>query len=527
MTSAADQAVLAIQARVWAGVCQQVDGLALVGPVAALHRHGVIARLVQGAVSPSDAGGNAGHVAVALKFLANIGLAETPAPLRADSPVQLTDAGQAWAPLAPCYAAAPALIAAARAIFAGGDIDDDVASLAEADFGLEPAADPAWRERAFHHLAGTLAGPLLLAQADTGRLPPFAVAPLACDEAPWPPVAARAARHLFGRLGWLDQGQWTIAGRIALAFAGQYRYPVSYLPSLAAADDLMFGDAGALRRRDDAGTETHVDREADIRFSGEVFNRSCARPLFELALPLFDTADIAAQPRAIVDVGCGDATLLIELYRAIAGRTARGKALADHPLVLVGGEYNPAARAVAARRLAAAGLPHRTCFADIGDPDALMVALVEAGIDPADCLFVTKSVIHNRSLRATAPDRSPLPARSGPFVAPDGSLVDPDIVLADLVDCLRRWRPHLARHGLIAIEAHATPGPAIVAAQGRSPAASLEAVHGLSCQYLVLADEFHAAARAAGLVARAGSAFGAAAVGHDFLSFDHFLSATA
>jgi hypothetical protein len=116
-------------------------------------------------------------------------------------------------------------------------------------------------------------------------------------------------------------------------------------------------------------------------------------------LPLFNEAELFRQPAAVVDTGSGDGTLLVELHRAIAAHTRRGRHLADYPLVMVGAEFNALAQAATAARLQEAGIPHLTVFGDIGDPASLAKTLERHGLDPHQVLHVSKSVIHNRAYR--------------------------------------------------------------------------------------------------------------------------------
>ncbi len=501
-----DAALRRLQAGVWAQVCDQLDGIAGATAIAALARHGVFDRLARGPL-PRDVlldavGGNRGFVAVALKGLALRGLVSFAAPFDGQAELGLTAEGRQWAAGLARYAAAPALVAAAGRLLRG-------------EGGAPPDASG--------DLAGFVAGPALLRLHDDQTLQHFAPEPLPVDLAA---AGIGESAACLDALGWLERApipRLTPAGRLAVLMAPQYRYPLSYLPLLADVETLLFGDPVALRDRREDQAESHVDRAADIRFSGEVFARSSAPAFFGLVLPRFDALPLDSQAAAIVDMGCGDGTLLIETWRAIAGRTARGGALDRFPLTMIGVEYSPEARAIAERRLTEAGIPHRTLPGDIGDPGRLARDLGSLGFDPLDVLHVSKSVIHNRSF---TPPRSvhPLPAAvaAGPFATSDGALVDGSDLWRNLVDWFALWKPWIGRHGMIAIEAH-TVSPAIaVACRGRSMVAQLDLLHGLSCQYLLPAGLYLDAATTAGLAVADSTRTGEATLGHDYASFTRF-----
>jgi hypothetical protein len=504
-----NSALMDLQSRVWSSLAAQLDGLALAPAIAALAGRGAFAALARGPLRRNDLlaelGGNPGFCVVALRLLAHLGRLKISGETYA-----LTPEGRSWLDNVAAYASVPQRVDLAQALMAGRDT---------------PAPMP---PSVIAELAGFAAGPVLLRLSDAGQIGPFAPQPLPIDPAAAGVrgVAADCALAQLVELGWLERGTaaptLSVAGRIAAAFAGQYRYPLSYLPSQRVIGDLLFGDASAARARAAGGAESHVDRAADIRFSTEVFTRSCAIPLFELALPLFDRAPLEAQPRVVVDVGCGEASLLQALYEAVRERTLRGRHLAEATLTMVGVEFNPVAAEAAARRLTQAGIPHLVVSGDIAEPEALAAGLAARGVALEDALHVNKSVIHNRTWTPPCQPVGKRTSAAGPFAAPDGSLIEGAAVMQNLVEWFVRWRPYLRRHGMIAIESHAVSAATVRAHAGRSLAASLEALHGLSCQYLVPIAEFRAAAAEAGVVSVAQHAFGAALLGHDFLSFDHF-----
>jgi len=326
--------------------------------------------------------------------------------------------------------------------------------------------------------------------------------------------------------GWAerDGGLWraTAAGRIAIAMAPQFLYVDGYRPLFAHIAALL-RDNGAYRLpRDASDGEAHVDRAADVAFSGLVFARTCRTAFLDLSLPLFE-GPLARQPAAVVDTGAGDGTLLAELFHAIRRNTTRGARLADRPLTMVVVEPSPVARAIAAERLAAADVPHVALDGDIGTPGTLVEALANQGIAMDDALHVSKSVIHNRSVPGDACPAIQDPAFSGSLAVHLDHHAGPMTSLAmagDLIAWFRQWRPWCARHGMVAVEAHVAD-PAAVFRAGPTPIPATELSHGLSLQHLV-EPAFHRRASAlAGYETLGARDLQAGLVGQPLMTCDH------
>ncbi|MFT7621693.1 MAG: hypothetical protein ACI9WU_000857, partial [Myxococcota bacterium] len=146
----------------------------------------------------------------------------------------------------------------------------------------------------------------------------------------------------------------------------------SYRPMLQRTRQLLVGDARAVFERDIAGHEKHLDRTLNVTASGFQHGKYFT-DLERALLRVFDDPDLDQQPGYIVDTGCGDGTLLRQLYDAIQSRSLRGRALSSHPLTLIGADLNAQALAATSRTLR--GLPHLTVHADINAPAGLLDAL--------------------------------------------------------------------------------------------------------------------------------------------------------
>lgn len=494
----------------WRRVCFHLDGLAIGTSVEAVHARGGFAALAEaqqpiGVEELADAiSVRPGYLNLVFRLLELQGYITRSGHIAdARGMVALTDAGHDWLACLDAYVGFADRVRSAQTLLAHGEVT------------TRPSPDglPA---RVACHLAGPVTAAAMTALSRSGLFADGNTR-VAIKDLPHPAIAGIVTAQ-----GWAvaDDSQLILneGGQLALQFAAQYYYPVSYLPTLASVAGLLRGDTVAAR--DEAGTEGHVDRELDIAFSGLVFARTCRAPLFDLVLPLFDSADADAQPRAIVDCGGGDGTLLCELYEAIATRTRRGGALSTHPLAMIGVEYNPVAERVLGTRLKDRGVPGFVFAGDVGDPQAIASRLKGEGFAADDVLHVSKSVFHNRTFRGT-------PARGaggsmGAFVAPDGAWLSSAQIETDLEDLFGAWRAILGRHGMVVIEAHIIAAALATARLGRSVMTSLEASHGYSHQYLLEIDLHRAAARRAGLRVLGQHDFGEPIMGAPIMSIDHY-----
>ncbi len=517
-------------ARVWDALCRHIDGMAIGTTMAALHEQGALAMLA--AQDRTEFGplcerlaANAGFLHVAMRLLADQGwVARQGEPGTDEMTIAPTSRGRVvMTELAGAYPAA------VRSLPVRVDSDPGpFGTLMRREWGLPAGVPPEARHQVLCHLNGHLVAPVM-----------YAVSSGEADVA-----TSRGAAEILAVGGWArldgEVPELTPDGEIAVSLARQYRYPVMYLPLLRQVPELIFGEPP---KSDDDGEETHLDRELDLRFSGDVFAAACREPFLGIALPLFDEAPPGRQPGLVVDAGCGDGTLLEILYLAVRERTERGRHLAERPLLMVGVDPSPVARRMASARLSVAGVPHVILDGDIGDPAGLERALAARGLDARDALHVCKSAIHDRAytgLDPKTPERltSPRagtqqggvppagapPPGAGAYALPDGSAIPASSMAIDLAGLFRRWLPVASRHGWLVIEAHAVPAAILAGLVGRTHATVLDATHGYACQYPVEPGVFAWAARAGGFVSREHREPGAATLGHTILTIDHFVA---
>lgn len=335
------------------------------------------------------------------------------------------------------------------------------------------------------------------------------------------PALMHPCLDFMAALGWWNPSQATLteSGRIAAAMAPQYFHTAGYLPLYQMLPQLVTGN---LEAREAIAQDRHLRRDIDIASSTRVLEVSCREPLRRVILPLFDRP-LAEQPAALVDMGCGEGTLLTTVYADILSRTIRGKHLATHPLPLIGVDPSPVARRVCTETLAATGARFHVLDGDIGKPRALCRGLRAIGIEPEAVLHLNKSVLHNRRLEPSSMAFGTRRATTENVFATDGGdRLPAEMVELDLVRLLKRWRPYASRHGMLIIEAHTMTVRHGVAPGLRSILACLDATHGFSGQYLLEAAVFQ------GIVAEAGwhtgsiRTIGTEAFGSPVMSIGHY-----
>ena len=302
--------------------------------------------------------------------------------------------------------------------------------------------------------------------------------------------------------GWLAREQnrirLTASGEYAAEIAAAYGVTVSYLPMFSVIGTMLFGNA-RLPRVDDNGNELLVNRAMNVWGSGGA-HKTYFRKVDEIIIELFNRP-IEQQPRGVCDMGCGDGTFLEHVYGVIAQHTLRGRMLAEHPLTIVGADFNKVARRVTKQNFRKAHIPHaHVIYGDINRPALLAGDLEEIGLDIHDLLHVRSFLDHNRPFlqpsgyaRGTRPDRS-----TGAF-AHLGEEIPPDELEENLVRHLRRWAPYVGRFGLLVLELHTIPPELAAAHLDKTPAVAYDGTHSFSDQYLIEIPVFLQCAREAGL----------------------------
>ncbi len=308
--------------------------------------------------------------------------------------------------------------------------------------------------------------------------------------------------------GWVKHQE----GRSVFSSAGQHLRErifiagtvYSYRPMLWGMTELIFGDAGKVFQRDDEGHENHLDRLLNVQASGfqhERYFKDCQSIIVEI----FNQLPIENQPDYIADMGCGDGTLLKRVYQLIQTKTKRGEQLDEHPLVLIGADYNQKALSATAATLAE--IPHKTIQADIGNPARFLQDLRSAGIENTGKILHIRSFLDHDRPYIAPKDLTQLEQRAegqahGVYIDNAGQAIPAKVVYQSLVEHLTRWSEIIGDSGAMFLEVHSMTPKVIARYLDQCENLHFDAYHAFSGQMLSDADEFLFAAAESGLFPR-------------------------
>lgn len=374
------------------------------------------------------------------------------------------------------------------------------------DYGIDwsdRADEKIIQEQVFKHIEGALVGPSIVALGMGGMFHKyFMEVSFKPEEYHRDAESFTKILDFFAHLGWFQvkQGTYTFTSK-GLFFAKRasaYGVTVSYIPTFAKVEELIFGDPGIFWRQAEGNDEVHVDRKMNVWGSGGAHS-TYFKKVDEIIVELFNRP-IEEQPKGIVDMGCGNGAFLEHLFSVIEQRTLRGQLLDEHPLFLVGADYNRAALSVTRSNLIQADVWAKVIWGDIGRPDLLAQDLEENyGMDLKDLLNIRTFLDHNRIWEdPKSVDEHRLSSSTGAF-AFRGRRISPNEAEEGLLNHFKKWAPYVKRFGLLLIELH-TVSPELVAKNiGNTAVSAYDATHGFSDQYIVELDVFRKIAAEAGL----------------------------
>jgi len=374
-------------------------------------------------------------------------------------------------------------------------------------WGLQLDADPVVsrvRNQIREHLDGLLIGPAMVALARAEILSQLGQRPVDLYDIRANRASLGCILDLLATQGWVTRDKnsvsLTACGHYAAQIATSYGVTISYLPLFDNVSTLLFGNS-RIPRMDESGVELLVNRGMNVWGSGGA-HRTYFKKVDEIIAEIFNRP-LNLQPRGICDMGCGDASLLEHLYFTVKNKTERGKVLDQHPLILVGADFNKVARRVAKQTLRKVGIPiYHVIPGDINRPAQLASDLEELNLDIHDLLHVRSFLDHNRPYIPPANYASGTRiAKSSGVFAHLGEEIAGDELEENLTRHLKRWAPYVGRFGLLVLELHTLPPEVTATNLSRTPAVAYDGTHGFSDQYLVELPVFLNAAKEAGLKA--------------------------
>lgn len=361
------------------------------------------------------------------------------------------------------------------------------------------------RVQVFRHIEGIILGPTLVHLGMGGMFHKyFMQASFKPEEFHKDPESFKRLLDILVHFDWFQKKtetyRFTEKGLFFAKRAAAYGVTVSYIPTLRNLDELIFGNPNAARAGATETEESHVDRGMNVWGSGGAHS-AYFKVVDEIVIDLFNRP-INEQPKGILDMGCGNGAFLMHLFQVIEQNTLRGQMLEEHPLILVGADYNEAAMSITRRNLIQADIWAKVVWGDIGRPDLLAENLQEDyDVELSDLLNVRTFLDHNRIWKAPEKVDSSRNSESTGAFAFRGERLNNSRVEESLLEHFTNWQPYVKKFGLLLIELH-TVKPELVAANlGKTAATAYDATHGFSDQYIVEIDVFNKVLAESGLMA--------------------------
>ena len=495
-------------------IFKHLDGIATTTTAFSLHKKGVLVYLLKNKKVKlselTDAfNANEGYLNVALRILCSQSWLVQHLDNKANTVIyEINDNSEKAFQLASLYEDAIKLLNYA-AKFPGQRIGPDafislerIFKKFENNFGLNNVSENSIEKQILKHIEGAIVAPITVLLGVNGLFHKyFMEASFTAEEYHRDPESFKKILDFLAYLGWFTKKkntyQFTDEGLFFAKRASAYGVTVSYLPTFVQLDELIFGNPLILKTDSPDETEKHVDREMNVWGSGGAHS-TYFKVIDEIIIQLFNKP-IDEQPKGILDMGCGNGAFIQHIFDVIEYKTARGKLLDEHPLLLVGADFNQAALKVTRANLIKADIWAKVIWGDIGRPDLLAKDLKEDyNIELKDLLNVRTFLDHNRIWSAPKQKTNRVSASSGAY-AYQGKRINNNLVEDSLLEHLIKWKPYVERFGLLIIELH-TLNPTLTAQNiGKTAATAYDATHGYSDQYILEVDVFTKIAKEAGL----------------------------
>lgn len=276
----------------------------------------------------------------------------------------------------------------------------------------------------------------------------------------------------------------------------------SYKPMLYHMDDLLFGDYKKVLSTDNDGIEQHIDRSLNVLASG-FQHGTYFDDYIGIIKDIFDSDDLGYQPKYIIDMGCGNGTLLEKAYNLIKNSTKRGKHLNEYPLKLIGADFNKKSLEATKSKFDQLKIDIITVQADVTDPQDLVNKIKLLGINNIeDCLHIRSFLDHEVVYPIVDKDSYNSEAffSSTTWINKQGNLIPSSAMYQALTNHFKRWSEVVSKHGIIIMEVHSLNLKTVSEYFYETENFHFDFLQACSFQYLVRADIFSLCAAKAGLI---------------------------
>lgn len=495
-------------------IFRHLDGIATATSAFTLHEKGVLAYLLeQKKVSldslTSEFKANEGYLNVALRVLSSQGwLTQNLDNINNKVSYEINHLSEHAFQLVPLYQEAVNLLKYTVKL-SSEPIGIDAFTILEkvfksfkSQYGLNTSDEHSIEYQVLKHIEGAIIAPIVVRLGMNGLFHKyFMEASFTAEEYHKNPESFKKILDFFAHLGWFKKKkntyQFTDEGLFFAKRASAYGVTVSYLPTFIHLNELIFGNPKILKTSSPDEGERHVHREMNVWGSGGAHS-TYFKVIDQVIIKLFNKP-IDEQPKGILDMGCGNGAFIQHIFDVIEYQTKRGKMLDEHPLLLVGADFNKAALKVTRANLIKADIWAKVIWGDIGRPDILAKDLKEDyNIELKDLLNVRTFLDHNR-IWETPKTITNRESKSSGAYASCGERLSNNLIEDSLLEHLSKWKPYVERFGLLMIELH-TVNPKLVSQNiGKTAVTAYDATHGYSDQYILEVDVFNKVAQEAGL----------------------------
>ncbi|MEM6722236.1 MAG: class I SAM-dependent methyltransferase [Bacteroidota bacterium] len=294
-----------------------------------------------------------------------------------------------------------------------------------------------------------------------------------------------------------DGNALTTKGEFLFAKSYAYGVTTSYIPIMRHKETYLKGDFLPFFQKDHLGNEQHVFRGINVWGSGgshaTYFNK------FDAVLVDIFNKPLEAQPKGIIDVGCGNGALLEHIFDLIWNKTQRKDDLSTNKLILIGADYNKEALLSTKRNLERANVWAEVVWGDIGNPAEIDQKLQELyDVKLEELLNVRSFLDHNRPFNSPTGTYAGNLLSTGAFAHRGKHLHNSDVAQS-LIEHFQKWKPYIEKHGLLFIELHTVAPNTVALNLGKTPCTAYDVTHGFSDQYIVELNIFLDAITKAGI----------------------------